>query len=136
MLLRKAGPATSLRIAMLKFSLTAASAALAAMMLAASAQADPPVLPPRYGSSGTFGVNGQKRDELTAFIPPGHYRVAEAPGIFKAPGFWLRCNDIPCTPTYPGHIIATGGPGDDAIMEILPSDTAVYLFNVTLTFLG
>jgi hypothetical protein len=117
---------------MLKFSLTAASAVLAAVVLAASAQADPP----RYGSSGTFGVNGQKRDELTAFIPPGHYRVDEAPGIFKAPGFWLRCNDIPCTTTYPGHIIATGGPGDDAIMEILPSDTAVYLFNVTLTSLG
>jgi hypothetical protein len=121
---------------MLRFSLTAASVVLATVGLAASAQADPPTYPPRYGSSGTFGVGTQKRDGLTAFIPPGHYRVDEAPGIFKAPGFWLRCNGIPCTPTYPGHIIATGGPGDDALMEILPSDTAVYLFNVTLTFAG
>jgi hypothetical protein len=121
---------------MVKFSLAGASVALAAVILAASANADPPPYPPRYGSSGTFGVLGQKRDELTSYIPPGHYRVQEAPGIFKAPGFWLRCNDIPCTPTNPGHIIATGEPGDDAIMEILPSDTAVYLFNVTLNFLG
>jgi hypothetical protein len=120
---------------MFKFSLTAASAVLAAVVLAASAQADPPPQP-RYGSSGTFGVNGHKRDELTTYIPPGHYRVQEAPGIFKAPGFWLRCNDIPCTPTNPGHIIATGEPGDDAIMEILPTDAAVYLFNVTLNSLG
>jgi len=49
----------------------------------------------------------------------------------------LRCNDLPCTPTYPAHIIATGSASQDSpLVEILPTDTAVYLFNVTLTFVG
>ena len=121
---------------MLKFPLIAAST-LAGVILAAPAHADPSVYPPSYGSSGVFGVGNQTRDGLTAFIPPGRDRASEAPGIFKAPGFWLRCNDLPCTPTYPAHIIGTGDASQDSpLVEILPSDTAVYLFNVTLTFVS
>jgi hypothetical protein len=49
----------------------------------------------------------------------------------------LRCNDLPCAPTYPAHIIATGSASQDSpLVEILPTDAAVYLFNVTLTFVG
>ena len=62
--------------------------------------------------------------------------VGPAPGIFKAPGFWLRCNGVPCAPGHPEHIIATGEQPDSTLMEILPTDTAVYLFNTTLTFIG
>ena len=97
--------------------------------------ADPPIYPPSYGSSGVYAVGAQTREGLTASIPPGHYRVEEAPGIFKAPGFWLRCNDIPCATTHPAHIISSGDT-DNPLMEILPTDTAVYLFNTTLTFVG
>lgn len=120
---------------MVKLPLIATGVLLAGVGLAASAHADPAILPPSYGSSGTFAVGTQRLDGVTAFIPPGHYRVYEAPGIFKAPGFWLRCNGVPCTPTYPGHIIASGDVSQD-LMEILPTDVAVYLFNVTLTFAG
>ena len=122
---------------MAKCPLIAAITLLACVALAVTAHADPPIYPPSYGSSGVYGVGTQTRDGLTAFIPPGRYRAEEAPGIFKAPGFWLRCNDIPCAPTYPAHIIASGEVSQDSpLVEIPPTDTAVYLFNVTLTFVG
>ena len=87
---------------MVRLPLIAASTLLVGVALAAPAHADPPlstIYPPSYGSSGVYAVGAQTRDALTASIPPGHYRVEEAPGIFKAPGFWLRCNDIPCATT-------------------------------------
>lgn len=105
------------------------------------AHADPTIYPPSYGSNGLFGVGDQSREGLTASIPPGRYRVDQAPSMppyQSAPGFWLRCSNVPCNPGHPGHIIASG----DAIrdhsthMEILPTDTAVFLANVTLTFVG
>ncbi len=120
---------------MVKFPLVAAGALVATAVLSAPANADPPVYPPSYGSNGMFAVGTQSRDGWTAFIPPGRYLLDEAPGIFKAPGFWLRCSAMPCTPTYPGHIIGTGDVSQ-GFVDILPSDAAVYLFNVTLTFAG
>jgi hypothetical protein len=103
---------------------------LAGAALPTSAHADPP----SYGSNGVFVVGTQTTDWPTAFIPPGRYRVDQAPGFFSAPGFWQRCSNLPCGPTYTDHIIATGFPSQDStLMEILPNDTAVYLYNVTLT---
>jgi hypothetical protein len=122
---------------MAKFCPIAAITLIACVALAVPGHADPLNYPPSYGSNGTYGVGTKTRDGLTAFIPPGRYRADEAPGIFKAPGFWLRCNAIPCAPTYPAHIIATGDVSQDSpFVEILPTDTAVYLSNVTLTFTG
>ncbi len=121
---------------MRKSTLIVAGLLLAAAGFAAPAQADPVIYPPSYGSSGAYAVGGHAVDGLTASIPPGHYRVDAAPGIFKAPGFWLRCSDIPCAPTHPENIIGNGDLPDSTLMEILPTDTAVYLFNTTLTFLG
>lgn len=56
----------------------------------------------------------------------------------SAPGYWQRCHNVLCAPSYPGHIIATGFAQRErsTFMEILPSDTAVYLYNVTLTVAG
>jgi hypothetical protein len=121
---------------MLKLPLTVAGSLLAGAALVVPAQADPVIYPPSYGSSGVYAVGGQIVEGLTASIPPGHYRVEPAPGIFKAPGFWLRCNGVPCAPGHPEHIIAGGEQPDTTLIEILPTDTAVYLFNTTLTFLG
>jgi hypothetical protein len=123
---------------MLKLALIATGGVLACVV-AAPAHADPPIYPPRYGSNGTFGVGTVPRDGVTAFIPPGHYTVEQSPEPWfrpKAPGFWLRCNGIPCTPTHPEHIIGNGDMPDASVVDILPTDTAVYLFNVTLTFAG
>jgi hypothetical protein len=96
--------------------------------------------PPSYGSNGVFGVATNPRDDgwVTAYIQPGHYRVDQAPSMFpyqSAPGFWYRCHNFPCSPSFPGNVIASGPAVRDAptFMDVLPTDTAVALNNVTLT---
>lgn len=95
--------------------------------------------PGAYGSNGVFGVEGNSPSGwATATIPPGRYKVDQSPSMYpyqSAPGFWLRCNAFPCTPTYPGNIIATGPAlrDESLLMEIAPTDVAVSLHNVTLS---
>uniref|UniRef100_UPI0021F36854 hypothetical protein n=2 Tax=Mycobacteriaceae TaxID=1762 RepID=UPI0021F36854 len=85
-----------------------AAAALVAVTLAAPAYASPP----SYGSNGVFNVATNPRDGwATAFIQPGRYRVDQAPSMFpyqSAPGFWYRCNNFPCSPSFPANVIASG----------------------------
>jgi hypothetical protein len=113
----------------------AAGALLASVILAAPAHA----APPSYGSNGVFGVATNPRDGwVTAYIQPGRYRVDQAPSMFpyqSAPGFWVRCHNFPCGPGFPGNIIAGGAAIRDVptFMDVLPSDVAVWLGNVTLT---
>ena len=54
------------------------------------------------------------------------------------PGFWVRCRDFPCGPDYPANVVETGAAERDAatFVRILPTDTAVALYNVTLTLAG
>jgi hypothetical protein len=120
-----------------RLAATAPSALLAGLVLVAPAHAAP-----SYGSNGVFGVGTQPREGwATTYIPPGRYRVDQSPSMYpylSPPGFWLRCNNFPCAPNYPNHIIATGSAVRDVstFMDILPSDTAVSLHNVTLTMAG
>nr|WP_183467841.1 hypothetical protein [Mycolicibacterium iranicum] len=92
-----------------------------------------------YGSNGVFGVTTQPRDGwATTFIPPGRYRVDQSPSMQpyqSPPGLWFRCSNFPCAPTFPGNIIATAPAQRNAptFVDILPSDVAVALHNVTLT---
>lgn len=115
-------------------ALAAASTLASACVLATPAGAAPV-----YGSNGVFGVTTQPRDGwATTYIPPGRYRVDQSPSMQpyqSAPGYWLRCSNFPCTGTSPGNIIGTGGALRDAptFVDILPSDVAVSLYNVTLT---
>lgn len=101
--------------------------------------AAPAMSAPMYGSNGVFGVTTQPRDGwATTFIPPGRYRVDQSPSMQpyqSPPGMWLRCSNFPCGGTFPGNIIATGRALRDAptFVDILPSDVAVSLLNVTLT---
>jgi hypothetical protein len=108
---------------------------LAGIAAAPGASADPVT----YGSNGVFGV-GSKAPEgwATASIPPGHYRVDQSPGMYPwqgATGMWLRCNNFPCAGNYPQNVIATGEALRDqpTFVDILPTDVAVSLLNVTLT---
>jgi hypothetical protein len=113
----------------------AACALLAATALVAPASARAGT----YGSNGVFGVHpDQGEGWVTAYIPPGRYRVDQAPSMFpyqSAPGFWLRCNNFLCAPNYPANVIARGDAVRDVptFMDVLPSDVAVFLGNVTLT---
>jgi hypothetical protein len=118
-----------------KLAAFAACALLAAAALIAPGSAHAGT----YGSNGVFGVHpDQGEGWVTAYIPPGRYRVDQAPSMFpyqSAPGFWLRCNNFLCAPNYPGNIIARGDAVRDVptFMDVLPSDVAVFLGNVTLT---
>lgn len=112
-----------------------AAGVLLAGVIAAPASADPVT----YGSNGVFGVGEQPREGwATASIPPGHYRVDQAPVMYPGQGgtgMWLRCNNFPCAGNFPQNIIATGQASRDqpAFVDILPTDVAVSLLNVTLT---
>lgn len=116
----------------------AACAALAVTALATSA----PSHAGSYGSNGVFGVDPtQGEGWVTAYIPPGRYRVDQSPSMYpylSPPGFWLRCNNYLCAPNYPGHIIASGEAVRDVptFMDVLSSDVAVALHHVTLTTVG
>ena len=112
-----------------------AAGILLAGIAAAPASADPVA----YGSNGVFGVESNPREGwATASIPPGHYRVDQSPGMYpgQSPtGMWLRCSNFPCAGNYPQNIIATGEAQRDqpTFVDILPTDVAVSLLNVTLT---
>ena len=99
-------------------------------------------LPVTYGSNGVFGVGATPPvGWATASIPPGTYRVDQSPSMYpylSPPGFWLRCNNFPCAGNFPDHIIARGDAVRDqpTFVDILPTDVAVSLNNVTLTIAG
>jgi hypothetical protein len=115
------------------------AATAAGTLVGAVLSAAPAMSAPMYGSNGVFGVTTQPRDGwATTFIPPGRYRVDQSPSMqpYQSPsGMWLRCSDFPCGGTFPGNIIATGAARRDAptFVDILPTDVAVSLLNVTLT---
>lgn len=122
---------------MVRLALIVACTFVAGAALATPSHADPG-LPPSYGSNGLFAVGGEPRDGATSYIPPGHYRVDQSPSMqpyLSPPGFWQRCNNMLCAPTYPANIIETGYAQRDrsTFVDILPSDVAVHLYNVTLT---
>ena len=95
--------------------------------------------PPSYGSNGVFGVaTNPQPGWTTASIEPGRYRVDQAPSMApyqSAQGFWFRCHRFPCSPYYPGNVIASAPADRNAatFVDILPTDVAVALHNVTLT---
>lgn len=111
----------------------------ASMLVSACALAFPVSAAPSYGSNGVFGITTQPREDwTTTFIPPGRYRVDQSPSMQpyqSPPGFWLRCDNFPCAGTSPGNIVATGDALRDAptFVDILPTDVAIALHNVTLT---
>lgn len=95
--------------------------------------------PPSYGSNGVFSVSTNPRPGwTTSSIEPGRYRVDQAPSMLpyqSAQGFWYRCHNFPCSPSYPANVIASAPAVRNAptFVDILPSDVAVALHNVTLT---
>jgi hypothetical protein len=118
--------------------LVAGALLLVGLSVAAPAHADPVT----YGSNGVFGVGDRPPEGwATASIPPGRYRVDQSPSMYpylSPPGFWLRCSNFPCAGNIPGHIIASGEAVRDqpTFVDIMPTDVAVSLNNVTLTIAG
>ena len=112
---------------------------VAGVLLAATLAVPAHASPPSYGSNGVFNVATNPRPGwTTASIQPGRYRVDQAPSMApyqSAQGFWFRCHNFPCGPGFPGSVIASAPAVRNVptFMDILPSDVAVMLANVTLT---
>lgn len=112
---------------------------LAGVTAAGLVFAPPATASPSYGSNGLFGVDEQAAQGwATAFIPPGRYRVDQAPSMppyQSAPGFWLRCSGFPCAIEVWNNVIAKGDAIRDVptFVDIAPTDAGVRLYNVTLT---
>jgi hypothetical protein len=86
-----------------------------------------------YSGPGAFAVGSAPTGGLTAAIPPGRYRAEVNPG--SSMGSVLRCSDLLCGPGPASDLIA-GTPvfaGGSILVQILPTDAAVYLLNVTVT---
>lgn len=84
----------------------------------------------RWGGDGVFSVGAEPSGGALASIPAGRYRVVlEGDNTF---GTWFRCSSLPCSPTSPNQVDSgtASGAGFSTIVDVLPSDGAVYLDGV------
>ncbi|AMQ67047.1 hypothetical protein SEA_BIPPER_112 [Mycobacterium phage Bipper] len=87
-----------------------------------------------YRGNGVYAVGQHPHSGLKAAMPPGRYTVSLMDD--QAFGTWARCSDVLCGSSYPDNVIGDGiasGVGYSEVVEVLPSDVAVYLFNVRFT---
>jgi hypothetical protein len=93
-----------------------------------------PALPGVYSGEGVFAVGDRPSAGLQRSIPPVRYTVTVTPG--KSGGGWIRCNNTLCGTEYLDHVIKieeASGPDYSAVMEIEPTDVAIWIGGVTLT---
>lgn len=94
------------------------------------------VAPPtgQYTGNGVWSVGATPSGGLQHAIPPGRYTVTVT-GDSNI-GTWIRCNSVLCGTSYPENIIKiANGIGADysSVMDIEPTDVAIYMSGVTLT---
>lgn len=71
---------------------------------------------------------------MKAAIPPGRYTVTLAPD--RTTGLWMRCSAVLCGTEYSENRIDSGtasGAGFTSVMQLEPTDVAVYISGVILT---
>jgi hypothetical protein len=93
-----------------------------------------PAPPGVYSGEGVFAVGDQPGGGAQRSIPPGRYTVTVTPG--QQTGSWVRCNNIVCGIQYQDHVIAienATSPDYSSVMEIEPTDAAIWLRGLTLT---
>lgn len=86
-----------------------------------------------FGGNGVFAVGAAPHSGLKAAIPPGRYTadVAE-PGTYPI-GTWIRCSSALCGLEYMENSLNIANIQGTSVMEILPTDVAVYISNIDLT---
>ncbi|HEY5853246.1 MAG TPA: hypothetical protein VIW24_04115 [Aldersonia sp.] len=81
-----------------------------------------------------YSVGDTPSQGARASIPAGRYQVTLSGG--ETFGMWIRCSAIPCSANNYDNVIDYGS-ADDAsylqVIDVLPSDVAVYLDGITLT---
>jgi hypothetical protein len=88
-----------------------------------------------YSTDGVYAVGTAPSGGLQAAIPQGRYRVELRPNNAVPAGGWDRCNGYLCGPSYLDNVIGSGNVTQSQlplILEIEPTDVAMYLIGVTL----
>lgn len=86
-----------------------------------------------YTGNGVFAVGAAPRGGLSRSIPPGRYAVTIND---NSSGSWMRCRSELCGLEYTENVITIGnpvGPNYSAVLEVEPTDAAIWLFGITLT---
>ena len=87
-----------------------------------------------FSGNGVWSVGDQAGGGAQRSIPPGRYTVTiSGDGQF---GSWIRCNAVAdCAVGSPHQIDIQNavGPNYSSVMEIQPTDAAIWLQNITLT---
>ena len=100
-----------------------------------AAQDAPTVAPAgTYSENGTYAVN-QASGGLDRVIPAGRYRLTVTPGRAGV-GSFMRCNSVLCGLSNIDHAIKIEnavGADYTSVVDIAPTDTAVWMQGVTLT---
>jgi hypothetical protein len=81
-----------------------------------------------------FSVGEQPSGGAQQAIPPGRYTVTVKSG--QAAGSLMRCNNILCGLQYPDHTITIENALNadySSVVEIEPTDVAIWMQSVTLT---
>ncbi len=92
----------------------------------ASAETTKPAAISKYGPNGAYAV-GRAQGGLDNVIPPGNYRATGRLGTI------YHCDSVICQQAMQGAKSRDSVNGDvPVIVEIPPSDVAIYLWDVTL----
>lgn len=84
-----------------------------------------------WSGNGVFSVGAKPSGGAKVAIPPARYTVELKDGA--ASGYWVRCSALPCSLTS-STMIDLGhaeGRGFSTVVDVLPTDGAVYLEDVT-----
>jgi hypothetical protein len=87
-----------------------------------------------YSGAGVFSVGDQPSGGAQRSIPPGRYTVTVTPG--ETTGTWIRCSSVvDCNVGSPNQpaIDNALSPDYSSVMEILPTDKAIWMRGITLT---
>jgi hypothetical protein len=88
-----------------------------------------------FSGNGVWSVGDQPSGGAQRSIPPGRYTVTISGNVQF--GSWIRCNAVAdCAVGSPHEIDIQNaiGPNYSSVMEIQPTDAAIWLQNVTLTW--
>jgi hypothetical protein len=92
-----------------------------------------------YSTEGVYAVGTAPSGGLQAAIPQGRYRVELRANNAVPAGGWDRRNSYLCGPSYLDNVIGSGNVTQSQlslILEIEPTDVAMYLIGVTLRRIG
>ncbi|MDT5057725.1 MAG: hypothetical protein QOF66_6091 [Mycobacterium sp.] len=88
-----------------------------------------------FSGNGVWAVGDQPSGGLQHSLPPGRYTFTVTPGGYGA-GSVMRCSSVVCGLSYAENTLSIDNatsPDYSSVIDITPTDVAVWLQNATLT---